>query len=475
LKLETSRGGDYLPAQDLKTLLERIHTRLDDSFVGIGEVVSDVAPADLAELINQLTLAEAATVVSMLPVARVIEVCDQPTMRRRAAIFEQLEPLRVAEILAGLSADERTDIVQKMGLHERHRIVPKLSKEIRAELEGLLQYPVHTAGGIMTTEFVRLEPRMSVGDALKHIRSVAQEKESIYACYVMEPGTGHLLGAVSLRDLVMAELTTPLNKVMRTKPVTVNALDDQEIVAQKIGKYNLLAVPVLEQDDSVVGFVTVDDVIDVLVEEGTEDFLRMAAVEPGALDKPYMQVALPLMIRKRAGWLVILFLGEMLTATAMGFFEKEIAKAVVLALFVPLIISSGGNSGSQASTLVIRALALGEVRLGDWWRVMRREIFSGLGLGVILGSIGFLRITMWSMFSKIYGPHWLLVALTVGLALIGIVLWGTLAGSMLPFALRRLGFDPATSSAPFVATLVDVTGLVIYFSVAVVLLRGTLL
>jgi magnesium transporter len=464
-----------MPAQDLKALLERIHTRLDESFVGIGQIVSDLDAADLAELINQLTLAEAATVVSMLPVPRAIEICNQPTMRRRAAILEQLEPARVAEILAGLSADERTDIVQKMGLHERHRVVPKLTPEMREELEDLLQYPAHTAGGIMTTEFVRLDPKMNVGAALKHIRSVAREKESIYACYVMEPGTGRLLGAVSLRDLVMAELDAPLTKVMRIKPVTVNALDDQEVVAQKIGKYNLLAVPVLEKDGNVVGFVTVDDVIDVLIEEGTEDILRMAAVEPGALDKPYMAVGLPLMIRKRAGWLVILFLGEMLTATAMGFFEKEIEKAVVLALFVPLIISSGGNSGSQASTLVIRALALSEVTLRDWWRVMRREVFSGLGLGVILGSIGFLRITIWSGFSNIYGPHWLLVALTVGVALIGIVLWGTLTGSMLPFILRRLGFDPATSSAPFVATLVDVTGLVIYFSVAVVLLRGTLL
>jgi magnesium transporter len=464
-----------LPAQDLRKLLERIHLRLDESFVGIGEMVSDLAPADLADLINQLTLAEAATVVSMLPAPLAIEVCNQATMRRRAAILEQLEPPHVAQILAGLSADERTDIIQKMGLHERHRILPKLSAEMRKELEGLLQYPAHTAGGIMTTEFVRLDPKMTVGDALKHIRVVAREKESIYACYVMEPGTGRLLGAVSLRDLVMAELEEPVTKVMHPKPVTVNALDDQEVVAQKIGKYNLLAVPVREEAGSVVGFVTVDDVIDVLIEEGTEDILRMAAVEPGALDKPYMQVTLPLMIRKRAGWLVILFLGEMLTATAMGFFEKEIERAVVLALFVPLIISSGGNSGSQASTLVIRALALGEVTLRDWWRVMRREVFSGLGLGVILGSIGFLRITIWSGFSHIYGPHWLLVALTVGLALIGIVLWGTLAGSMLPFVLRRLGFDPATSSAPFVATLVDVTGLVIYFSVAVVLLRGTLL
>jgi magnesium transporter len=327
----------------------------------------------------------------------------------------------------------------------------------------------------MTTEFVELDSSMTVATALKHIRAVAREKESIYACYVLESRTKRLLGAVSLRDLVMAELDAPLEKVMRAKPITVNALDDQETVAHKISKYNLLAVPVLEQDGSVVGFVTVDDVIDVLVEEGTEDILRLAAVEPGAMDKPYMQVTLPTMVRKRAGWLVILFLGEMLTATAMGFFEKEIERAVVLALFVPLIISSGGNSGSQASTLVIRALALSEVKLRDWWRVMRREVLSGLGLGVILGSIGFLRISVWSAFSDIYGPHWLLVALTVSLALVGIVLWGTLAGSMLPFMLRRFGFDPATSSAPFVATLVDVTGLVIYFSVAVVVLRGTLL
>jgi len=464
-----------LPIKDLKKLLERIHTRLDDSVVGISQLVAELAPADLADLINQLTLAEAATVVSMLPVARIIQLFDNPIMRRRAAILEQLEPERAAEILSGLSADERTDVVQKMGHHPQHLIVPKLPPDVRKELEGLLQYPPHTAGGIMTTEFVRLDPKMIVGDALKHIRSVAREKESIYACYVLDPQGGKLIGAVSLRDLVMADINTPVTEVMRKKPVTANAFDDQEDVAKKIGKYNLLAIPVVEKDGSVVGFVTVDDVIDVMIEEGTEDILRLAAVEPGALDKPYMQVSLPLMIRKRAGWLVILFLGEMLTATAMGFFEKEIARAVVLALFVPLIISSGGNSGSQASTLVIRALALGEVTLRDWWRVMRREVFSGLGLGVILGTIGFLRITVWSAFSNIYGPHWPLVALTVGVALIGIVLWGTLAGSMLPFALRRMGFDPATSSAPFVATLVDVTGLVIYFSVAVLILHGTLL
>src|SRR5215203_6725446 len=258
-------------SNDLQHLLERIQLRLDESFVGIGSEVADLPPEDLAELLNQLILTEAAAIVSMLPLARCIALCDLPTMRRRAAILERLEPSRAAAILEGLSADERTDIIQKMGLHERHRILPKFSADVRAELEDLLQYPDHTAGGIMTTEFVRLDPKMTVGDALRHIRGVAQEKESIYACYIMDPETDRLIGAVSLRDLVMAELDRPLLLVCRRRPVTVNVLDDQEAVAQMIGKYNLLAVPVVEEDGGVVGFVTVDDVIDVLIEEQTED------------------------------------------------------------------------------------------------------------------------------------------------------------------------------------------------------------
>jgi magnesium transporter len=248
-------------------------------------------------------------------------------------------------------------------------------------------------------------------------------------------------------------------------------LDGRVAVAQKISKYNLLAIPVVEADGRVVGFVTVDDVIDVLVEEQTEDVLRMGAVEPGALDEPYLATPLPRMVQKRAVWLVVLFLGEMLTATAMGYFEKEIERAVVLALFIPLIISSGGNSGSQATSLIIRALALRELTLGDWWRVARREVLSGLMLGIILGAIGFLRITVWQTLSlSSYGDHWVLVATTVGLALVGVVLWGSLSGAMLPFILKKCGLDPATSSAPFVATLVDVTGLIIYFTVALVVL-----
>ena len=457
-------------------LLERIRLRLDESFVGIGEVVAELQPADVADLVNRLTLQEAAAVMSMLSVPRAVEVFDQPTFQRRSRILEKMEPGRAAQILEELSADQRAEVVRPMGDHERRRLLPKLSSEVRADVERLLQYPPHTAGGIMTTEFVRLSPTWSVGECLRHIRGVAREKESIYACYVIDPATGQLLGAVSLRDLVMAELDGPVERVMRRKPVTVAALDDQEVVASRIAKYNLLAVPVLEKDASVVGFVTVDDVVDVMIEEGTEDALKMGAVEAGALDEPYVATPFWRLVRRRAGWLLVLFLGEMLTATAMGRFEEEIARAVVLALFVPLIISSGGNSGSQAASLVIRALAVGELRLTDWWRVMRREVSSGLVLGGVLGLVGFLRIALWSLLApETYGPHWLLIGFTVWLALIGVVLWGTVMGSMLPLLLKRAGMDPAVSSAPFVATLVDVTGLVIYFEVAGRLLRGTLL
>ncbi len=459
---------------DHPDLLERIRLRLDESFTGIGEAVAELPAADLADLVSQLRLQEAAAVMSMLPPPRAVEVLDQPTLRRRSAILEKLEPGRASQLLEALSADERTEIVRGMGEISRRRLLPKLSPEIRAEVESLLQYPEHTAGGIMTTEFVRLDPDLTVGDALRHIREVAQEKESIYACYVLDP-EGKLLGSVSLRDLVMADFAQPLTSVMRKKPVIVNALDDREVVAAKIAKYNLLAVPVLETDGRVVGFVTVDDVIDVMIEEGTEDVLKMGAVAPGAPDETYVAAPFWNLIRKRAGWLLVLFLGELLTATAMGRFEDEIARAIVLAMFVPLIIASGGNSGSQAASLIIRALAVGELGVRDWWRVMRREILAGCVLGGFLGFVGFLRIALWSMVSPVYGPHWLPVAFTIWVSLTGVVLWGTLTGSMLPLVLKRVGLDPAVSSAPFVATLVDVTGIVLYFEVAALFLRGKLL
>lgn len=452
-----------MPAQDLKRLLERIHLRLDESFVGIAGTVAHLAAVDLVELINQLTLAEAATVVSMLPVGRNVELFDQPTMRRRSAILEHLEPERAAQILAGLSADERTDIVQKMGHHERHRILPKLSTEDRAELECLLQYPAHTAGGIMTTEFVRLKPDMTVGAAFKHIRAVAREKESIYACYVMEPDTGHLLGAVSLRDLVMAELDRPITEVMRRKPVTVGALDDQEAVAKKIAKYDLLAVPVVEEDGSVVGFVTVDDVIDVMIEEQTEDILRMAAVEPGALDKPYFDNPIFRVVRKRIGWLLLLFVAGTLTSAVLHNFEGELATVVALSLFIPLLIGTGGNAGAQTVMTVIRSLALGEIGVRHAWRVVLREASTGVVIGIMVGCVAFGQALLWHV------P--LALAFTVAVTMFAICVWATTVGSLVPIAAHYFGVDPAVLSAPLITTLVDATGLVIYFTIAKLILR----
>lgn len=439
-----------------KDLLERIQLRLEESFIGIGEKVADLPPADLADLLNQLNLAEAASVVMMLPVPRSVEVFDQPTLRRRSAILEKLEPSRTAAILEGLSADERTDIVQQMGEHDRRKLLPKLKPEVRSEVERLIQYPDHTAGGIMTTEFVRLDPKLTVGEALKHIRAVAREKESIFSCYVMD-ADGRLLGSVSLRDLVMAEMSQLVTEVMRKKPVTVNALDDQELVANKISKYNLLAVPVLEKDGTVVGFVTVDDVIDVIREEETQDILQMAAVESG-LDKPYFENPVQRVVRKRVVWLLLLFVGGTMTSAVLRYFEGALAEVVALSFFIPLLIGTGGNAGAQTVMTVIRSLTLGELGFKDAARVLMREAGTGLALGLLIGAAAFVQ-------ARVAGaPNSL--ALTVSITMVVICIWSTTVGSMVPLLASRFGIDPAVLSAPLITTLVDATGLIIYFSIA---------
>jgi magnesium transporter len=446
----------------LEELRERINLRLDESFVGISEQVADLQPEDLVELLNQLKLIEASTVIMMLPVARVIELFDQPTMTRRGAILEKLDPSRAAQIIEGLSADERTDIIQQMGLTERRRVLARVSAEAKAELEHLLQYAEHTAGGIMTTEFVKLDPQMTVGEALKHIRSVAREKESIYACYVLEPETGKLMGAVSLRDLVMAELHQPVTLVMRRKPVTVQTSDDQETVANKIAKYNLLAVPVLEEDGSVVGFVTVDDVIDVMIEEQTEDILRMAAVEPGALDRPYFDNPIFRVVQKRIGWLLFLFVAGTLTSKVLHSFEAELATVVALNFFVPLLIGTGGNAGAQTVMTVIRSLSLGEIGVKHAWRVALREATTGLLVGVMIGIIAFVQAFWVTRDFKL--------ALTIAVTVCAICVWSTTVGSIVPIAAHRIGVDPAVLSAPLITTLVDATGLLIYLTIAKLIL-----
>ncbi len=333
-------------------------------------------------------------------------------------------------------------------------------------------YPEDEAAGLMHSGYVRISESMTVEEAIAEIRRQAGSVEMIYYAYVVDDGQ-RLLGVVSFRELISSERSKKVRDVMRTDYVFVPEDEDMEAVAQLLAKRRLLAVPVLDPEGHMIGIVSSADLAGVAQQEASEDILKIGGME--ALEGPYMEVSFGQMVRKRAGWLAILFLGEMLTATAMGYFSDEISRAVVLALFIPLIISSGGNSGSQATTLVIRAMALGEIRLRDWWRVIRRELMAGVTLGAILGLIGVSRILLWHALRGTYGEHYLVIALTIGCSLIGVVMFGTLAGSMLPFILRRCGLDPASASAPFVATLVDVTGLIIYFSVASIVLRGILL
>jgi magnesium transporter len=446
----------------LEELRDRIHFRLEESFLGISEQVADLAPADLVELLNQLNLVEAATVLMMLPIARTVELIDLPTMTRRSAILEKLDPSRAARIIEELSADERTDVIQQMRLIERRRILAKVSLEVKTELEHLLQYEEHTAGGIMTTELMQLDPGWTVGEALKHIRAVAREKESVYACFVLDPPTGHLLGSVSLRDLVMAEMQQPITAVMRRKPVTVNALDDQETVAKKIAKYDLLAVPVVNDEGTVLGIVTVDDVIDVFIEEQTEDILRMAAVEPGALDRPYFDNPIFRVVRKRIGWLLFLFVAGTLTSKVLHSYEEELRAIVALNFFVPLLIGTGGNAGAQTVMTVIRSLSLGEIGMRHAWRVVIREGMTGLLVGLLLSTVAFGQ--------AYWVTHDLSLALTIAATICTICVWSTMVGAVIPILADSIGLDPALLSAPLITTLVDATGLLIYLSIAKVIL-----
>ena len=372
-----------------------------------------------------------------------------------------------------LAPDDAADLVQEVPDDEREGLLSLLDDPTRKEVTALLAYKQDAAGGLMNPRYARLRPDMTVDEAIGYLRRQARTNlETLSYLYVIDDQQ-RLLGVVSFRELFASPPERTVREVMRTDLVTVRDDQDQEEVSKVLTENDLVAIPVLDADGHMKGIVTFDDIVRVVEQEATEDIQKLAGLE--ALDEPYLDIAFSRMFRRRAGWLSALFLGEMLTASAMAYFEDEIAKAVVLALFVPLIISSGGNSGSQASTLVVRAMLLGEVRLADWWRVVRRELASGLALGSVLGVIGFLRIVIWQAVSPLYGEHYLLVAVTVFMSLIGVVTFGTMAGSLLPFVLRRLGFDPASASAPFVATLVDVTGLVIYFTVASVILAGALL
>jgi magnesium transporter len=442
----------------------------------LQEALGELRAPDIAEALKELPPEAAAKVMASLPFDLAVHVFDEPELtRHRCAIIQRIDPRKVGPLIEAMSSDQQADLFREVPPNERARLLATVSESTRATLRRLLKYPPETAGGIMTTEFVSVSADWTVGQALMLISEVGGRKETVYAIYIVDPTTQALVHVVSLRELLTAQREDNVLEVGRRRPpLTVTADIDREEAARLISKYNLLAIPVIDDERRMLGIVTVDDVIDALVEESTEDVQRFGGME--ALDAPYMEIGFINMIRKRAGWLCALFLSEMLTATAMQRFQGEIEHAAVLAMFIPLVMSSGGNSGSQATSLVIRALALQELKLRDWWRIAVRELPTGLLLGAILGVIGFVRIVLWQNLHIFnYGPHYFLLAVTVGFALVGIVAFGSLAGSMLPFLLKRIGFDPASASAPFVATLVDVTGLVIYFSVAFLILHGTLL
>jgi magnesium transporter len=410
---------------------------------------------------------------AQLPRAEADDFFLSLSAREQAELLLALPPEERRSWMRLLPPDDAADLVQAAPAEEREGLVALLDDSTRKEVLGLLAYAEDEAGGLMNPRYARLRPDMTVGEALAYLRVQARGRaETIYYTYVLDEEQ-RLLGVISFRDLFAAPPEKRVRDVMQVDIVTVGDDMDQEAVSRVFADHDLSVIPVVDRQGRMKGIVTVDDIVDVVEEEATEDIHKFGGVE--ALEAPYLEIGFAQMVRKRGVWLAALFVGEMGTATAMAYFEEEIASAVVLAVFLPLIISSGGNSGSQASTLVIRAMALGEVRLRDWWRVAGREVATGLALGLLLGVIGFTRILVWHRVTGVYGDHWALIGVTVGTSLVGVVLLGTLAGSLLPFALRRIGLDPASASAPFVATLVDVAGVLLYFGLARAVLSGSLL
>ena len=442
-----------------------------DDLATLGEVVNLWYPADLADLLDRLDEPEKVRVLRTLGgplAAQTFEYLDLATQKDLIRVMPEDE---TGVILEAMAADDRTALLVELPADLATRLLGRLSPGQRAVAESLLQYSPESVGRLMTPDYIAVRREWTIKHVLDHVRSHGKDSETLNVIYVVDDDH-RLIDDLRIRNILLAPLHVHVSDIGDNQFVALQVSDRKKEAVEVFRKYDRTALPVIDARGSLVGIVTIDDVLDVAEEEATRSLQKFGGLE--ALDEPYVATPLLRMVRKRASWLVILFLGELLTATAMGRYEKQIAIAPVLALFVPLIISSGGNSGSQAATLIIRALALGEVTTRDALMVLGREIASGLLLGSILALIGFLRIVLWSQFSDMYGPYWLSIAASVALSLVGVVLWGTLSGSMLPFLLKKLGLDPATSSAPFVATLVDVTGLVIYFNVAYLLLRGKL-
>jgi magnesium transporter len=455
-----------------EALLEKFQTLTKErNYRELSVYLDDQLITDIAELIHE-DPEEAGIIINHLSIGRAaaaFRILDFPLQED---VIRTLSPAKIAELMNELPADDRTAFLEELPSEAVKELIKLLDPEERRITLSLLGYKENSVGRIMTPDYIAVREEWTVKEVLDYIREHGKDSETIDVIYVIDE-KGQLLDDFRIREFLLVSPETVVHTLMDDRFVSLHANDNQEEAIQVFRMENRVALPVADDQGILLGIVTIDDMLWIANEEHTEDIQKIGGTE--ALDEPYLDMPLLKLVKKRVGWLVVLFIGEMLTATAMGFFEDEIAKAVVLALFVPLIISSGGNSGSQASTLIIQAMALGEISVGDWWRVMRREILSGLILGGALGAIGFLRILLWNTLFNTYGTHTVLIGATVGISLVGVVLWGTLSGSMLPLVLKKCGADPATSSAPFVATLVDVTGLLIYFTVAYTLMKGILL
>lgn len=441
-------------------------------FDQLREALIELEPADIADLVGGLDGAQAAVVFRLLPRDLAADTFSHLDGEQQQALIDQLSTERVAALINELDPDDRTALLEELPAEVAQRLIALLNPSERRLTQTILGYPEESVGRLMTPDYVRIKPEWTIGRALDHIRKYGRDAETINVIYVVDD-SGKLVDDLRIGEILLADPHQTVESILDRSVVALRADEDREEAVRLMQRYDRVALPVVDSRGILVGIVTADDVADVAEAEATEDIHKMSGM--GALDMPYMESSFGHMIRKRGGWLALLFFGEMFTATAMGYFEDEIARAVVLALFIPLIISSGGNSGSQASSLIIRAMAVGEVRLSHWWKVLARELFAGVVLGALLGIIAVCRIALWPGRNTIYGEHYLLIAITVATSLVGVVTFGTLTGSMLPFLLRAMRMDPATASAPLVATLVDVTGVVIYFTVALLILSGTLL
>jgi magnesium transporter len=459
-----------MPLEQLKEELESIiETGNSDT---LHDFLDHQNISDVADLVYELEEYDS-QIIAAMSVHRAVGVFKILDFGAQKKIIQTLPPGTTASLLNELPPDDRTDFLEELPSNVVRELIKLLDNEERKITLSLLGYPENSVGRLMTPDYIYVYEKNTVQEVLQTVRRVGKNSETIDVIYVINE-KGELLDDIRIREFILADPSTRVKELMDDRVISLNAYQDQEEANEVFKMNNRVALPVVSNSNKLLGIVTIDDILWVASEEFSEDMQKIGGTE--ALDQPYLEMPLFALFKKRVVWLVVLFFGELLTATAMAYFEEEIAKAVVLALFVPLIISSGGNSGSQASTLIIQAMAVGEITLMDWWRVMRREIYSGLMLGSVLGLIGFFRIFVWHAINpELYGTHWMMLGTTVGITLLGVVLWGTLCGSMLPMILKRLGADPAVSSAPFVATLVDVTGLVIYFSVAFLLLTGKLL